>query len=93
MSVTVRGARINVVAVLKAHGVKFHLSRPVDKNGQRRRKGWMLSHEGRAMALLNDCDEAVAKAYFERSLAQFTDREWLMDAISRTGDFDTWRTA
>lgn len=95
MSHTVRGAKINVIATFKVHGIKLLLSRPVDRDGQRRRKGWMLSCDGIAMAFLNECEEVIAKGYFERQLVIFRDAAYLRQCIETTKTSmttDTWRS-
>jgi hypothetical protein len=92
---TVRGSKVNVVAVIRHLGEKFKLSRPVDIGGQRRRHGWMLSHEGHAMVLINDCEEAVAKAYCAAEIAKFTKRDWLLQRLAEqhAAEPSVWRTA
>jgi hypothetical protein len=81
----VRGAPVNVVAVIRHLGMKFRLSRPVERNGQRRRQGWMLSINGNAMAFLKDGEQTAAVATFKRLLERHAvDRGELVAAIDAT---------
>lgn len=80
----VRGSPVNVVATIEHLGLKFRLSRPVDKDGQRRRQGWMLSHDGRAMALLKDCEQDAALATFKTLLGGASSRAELDAAVEKT---------
>jgi hypothetical protein len=65
---TVRGARVNVVKVWRVDGHRFHLHRPVERDGQRRRQGWQLSSQGVPMAAFVDTEQAEIVAYCARML-------------------------
>lgn len=80
---TVYGVRVNAVAAIRAYGVKFHLHRPVEKDGQRRRKGWMLSHDGFYMAVTDEMPEEDAKKEFTDKLIEtFSNAKDLKAAIA-----------
>jgi hypothetical protein len=68
---TFRGSPVNVVRVFRASGHKLHLHRPVERGGQRRRQGWMLTCEGVPMAAFQDCEQATVVAGIEALLAPF----------------------
>lgn len=76
----------NVTAYLTANylGFVFKISRPVEINGQRRRSGWMLSVDGQAMALFEDCDLKLVESYCNRKLRQWTDHDSLKWSIEKT---------
>jgi hypothetical protein len=85
---TVRGARVNVVRVFRLHGHRFHLHRPVERDGQRRRQGWQLTHEGVPMVALVDCSQDEAVREVERVLHKGVSKVALATAIMDTRSAD-----
>lgn len=82
MTYEVFGARVNVVATVRYLGQKFRVHRPVEPSGQRRRKGWMLSHDGVWMSVLPDQDQEAAVSSFKAKLEEtFQDVGSLLEAI------------
>jgi hypothetical protein len=85
---TVRGSRVNVVKVFRLHGHRFCLHRPVERDGQRRRQGWQLTHEGIPMVALVDCSQEAAVREVERVLRKSVDKASLGCAIAATAEAD-----